>query len=609
VTRDASKQAGVMEPSGVEPGRIASKRRGAGTIGDADVGARVLLQAWVRRRRDHGGVTFFDLRDRSGTLQVVVRPEDAPAAAAALDKARLEWVVEVEGEVARRSPETVNPRIPTGAFEMIASSGRVLSRCEPLPFSLEGAVEASEETRLRYRYLDLRREELQRNLRLRHQVVMESLRYFDQEGFLHVETPILTRSTPEGARDYLVPSRVHRGSFFALPQSPQLFKQILQVAGVERYVQICRCFRDEDLRADRQPEFSQIDVEMSFVDRDDVMAVMEGLARRLFPLVGVEVEPPFPRYTYADVMARYGVDKPDLRTSLEMVDLTRELGASGFRVFRQTAEEGGAILGLAVPGAASASRREVDEWAEQARAQGVAGVLPLRRREGTLQFQVKDALTSGELEGAAARLGLAEGDLALLVAAPRARASAALGELRVPLARKYGHFRDGHRLLWVTDFPLVEWSAEDGRFSAVHHPFTHPHPEDLALLDSDPAAARSLAYDIVLNGVELAGGSIRIHDSELQERVFRILGISETEARERFGFLLDALRYGAPPHGGLAVGLDRLVMLLAGAASIREVIAFPKTASAVCLMTQAPSPVDSEKLAELGIRVPPRVKE
>jgi aspartyl-tRNA synthetase len=600
--------AGVMETVSVER-TTTSRRRGAGTIGESDVGSRVLLQAWVRRRRDHGGVTFFDLRDRSGTVQVVVRPEDAPEAAAALDKARLEWVVEVEGEVARRSPETVNAKIPTGAFEVVAAAGRVLSKCDPLPFNLEGAVEASEETRLRFRYLDLRREELQRNLRLRHDVVMETLRYFDEHGFLNIETPILTRSTPEGARDYVVPSRVHRGSFFALPQSPQLFKQILQVAGVERYVQICRCFRDEDLRADRQPEFSQIDVEMSFVGRDDVIAVIEGLTQRLFRLVGVEVEAPFDRYTYADVVARYGVDKPDLRASLEIVDVTRELGASGFRAFRQTVEEGGAILGLAVPGAAGASRREVDEWAEVARAQGVAGVLPLRRRDGELVFQVKDALTAGELEAAAGRLQLAEGGLALLVAAPRGRASAALGELRIPLAKKYGHFTEGHRLLWVTDFPLVEWSAEEGRFGAVHHAFTHPHPDDLALLDTDPAAARSLAYDLVLNGVEVGGGSIRIHESELQEKVFRILGISATEARERFGFLLEAFRYGAPPHGGLAVGLDRLVMLLAGGDSIREVMAFPKTASAVCLMTSAPAPVDPEKLSELGIRLPPRTRE
>jgi len=444
---------------------------------------------------------------------------------------------------------------------------------------------------------------------LRYRVSMAVRKYLDEQGFIDIETPMLTRSTPEGARDYLVPSRVHPGEFFALPQSPQLFKQILQVAGVERYVQVCRCFRDEDLRADRQPEFSQIDVEMSFVERDDVMAVMEGLTRRIFPLVGVEVNPPYDRYTYADVMARYGSDKPDLRATLELVDLTGELGKSGFRAFRQTAEEGGAIIGLAIPGAAGASRKEVDEWAERARVHGAAGVLPLRHRDGALQFQVKDALTAGELESTGARLKLRDGDLALLVAAPRARAAAALGDLRVTLAKKYGHWKEGHQLLWVVDFPLVEWSADEGRFGAVHHPFTHPHPEDLALLDSDPGKARSLAYDIVLNGVELAGGSIRIHDPELQERVFRILGINATEARERFGFLLDAFRFGAPPHGGIAVGLDRLVMLLAGAPSIRDVMAFPKTASAVCLMTQAPSTVDPEQLAELGIRVPSRIKE
>jgi aspartyl-tRNA synthetase len=605
---EAGKGTQVIEaPTAAKSGKLA--RRGAGTIADTDVGNRVLLKAWVRRRRDHGGVTFLDLRDRSGTVQVVVRPEDAPEAAEALGKARLEWVVEVEGTVARRSAETINPKMPTGAFEVIAANGRVLSKCDPLPFNLDGAVEASEETRLKYRYLDLRRDELAKNLRLRHEVVMETLRYFDEQGFLNIETPILTRSTPEGARDYLVPSRVHRGSFFALPQSPQLFKQILQVAGVERYVQVCRCFRDEDLRADRQPEFSQIDVEMSFVDRDDVMAMMEGLTKRIFRLIDVEVNPPFDRYTYADVMARYGSDKPDLRATLELVDLTRELGGSSFRAFRQTVEEGGAILGLAVPGAAGASRKEVDEFAERARVHGVAGVLTMRHRDGSLQFQVKDALTATEIENANAKLGLIDGGLALLVAAPRSRAAAALGDLRVALAKKYGHWKEGHELLWVVDFPLFDWSADEGRFSAVHHPFTHPHPEDLALLESDPAKARSLAYDIVLNGVELAGGSIRIHDSELQERIFRTLGINATEARERFGFLLDAFRFGAPPHGGLAVGLDRLVMLLAGAPSIRDVMAFPKTASAVDLMTQAPSTVDPEQLAELGIRVPSRAKE
>ena len=583
------------------------QRRGAGTIAADDVGSRVRLQAWVRRRRDHGGVLFLDLRDRSGVVQVVVHPDDHPEVAAALQSVRNEWVVEVEGEVSLRSPEAVNKKIPTGALEVIADRGAVLARCAAMPFNLEGAVEASEETRLRFRYLDLRREELARNLQLRHRVVMESLKYFDEHDFLHVETPILTRSTPEGARDYLVPSRVHRGSFFALPQSPQLFKQILMVSGVERYFQLCRCFRDEDLRADRQPEFSQIDVEMSFVDREEVMAVIEGLAGRLLPVVGIEPSLPFPRLSYQEVMRKYGVDRPDLRSPLEIVDLSSELGECGFRAFREQVSEGGAVQGIRVPGAAGASRRDVEAWAEVAREQGVAGVLTLRLRDGELIFQVKDTLSAGELEAAAEALDLEDGDLALLVAAPPARASAALGALRVPLARHSGLFEEGAtRLLWVTDFPAVEWSAAENRWTAVHHPFTHPHPDDLDLLDSDPGAARSLAYDLVLNGTEVAGGSIRIHDPDLQRQMFRLMGISRTEAEARFGFLLEALRYGAPPHGGIAVGLDRLVMLMAGASSIREVIAFPKTASAVCLMTEAPSAVDSEKISELGIRVPPR---
>ena len=583
------------------------KRTGAGTIRASDVGSKVRLQAWVHRRRDHGGVLFMDLRDRSGRVQVVVHPDRAPEVASGMEDVRLEWVIEIEGAVALRAPDAINSKLPTGEVEVVASSGRVLSRCEPLPFSIDGVGEASEETRLRYRYLDLRRSELAENLRLRHRVVMESLKYFDEQDFIHVETPILTRSTPEGARDYLVPSRVHRGSFFALPQSPQLFKQILMVAGVERYFQICHCFRDEDLRADRQPEFAQIDVEMSFVEVSDVLSLTEGLIGRLFPLIGSEPEPPFLRLTYDDAMRRYGSDRPDLRTDIEIVDLTDALGSSAFRSFRQAVEEGGVVRAIAVKGSADASRRMVDGWNDIAQQQGAVGVLPLRRRDGEVLFQVKNVLTDGEKESAAQALHLADGDLALLVAGPEVSTSLALGALRGDLAREYGLLdEDAFRFLWVTDFPLVEWSASEGRWTSVHHPFSSPRLEELNLLDSDPGAARSMTYDLILNGTEVGGGSIRIHDSVLQKKVFGLLGIGEGEVQERFGFLLEALSYGAPPHGGIAFGLDRLVMLMAGASSIREVIAFPKTASAVCLMTDAPSLVDSEQLGELGIRVPPR---
>ncbi len=583
------------------------KRTGAGTLRAGDIGQQVRIQAWVQRRRDHGGVLFLDLRDRSGIVQVVVHPDTAPEVAEALNAVRLEWVVEVEGEVAAREEEAINDRLPTGEVEIVAKRGLVLSQCEPLPFSIDGVGEASEETRLRYRYLDLRRSDLAKNLKLRHQVVLETMRYFDEQEFLHIETPILTRSTPEGARDYLVPSRVHRGSFFALPQSPQIFKQILMVAGVERYFQICRCFRDEDLRSDRQPEFTQIDVEMSFTDIDTILELTEGLICRLFPIVGVEPETPFERLTYDESMLRFGSDRPDLRTALEIIDLTEILAKSEFRAFRSAAQEGGVIRGLAVPGAAAASRKEVDRWNRIAQENGAIGVLVMRNRGEGAVFQVKDVLSEAEIQGCADALGLTEGVLAVVIAGPEEGTATALGALRVAMARQYDLIdRSQRRFLWVTDFPLVKWSATAGRWTAVHHPFTSPRMDELELLDSDPGAARSQSYDLVLDGVEIGGGSIRIHNGDLQRRVFELLGISNDEAQERFGFLLEALSYGAPPHGGIALGLDRLVMLQADASSIRDVIAFPKTASAVCLMTEAPAPVDVEKLGELGIRVPPR---
>jgi aspartyl-tRNA synthetase len=583
------------------------KRRGAGTITIEDVGSTVRLQAWVQRRRDLGGLLFLDLRDRSGVVQVVVRPDERPEVGQALDPVRPEWVVEIEGTVARREPGQINRDLPTGEVEVIAGRALVLSRSETPPFALDGKSEAAEETRLRYRFLDLRRPELQKNFVLRAGVTNEIRNYFHEHGFLDVETPILTKSTPEGARDYLVPSRVHHGSFYALPQSPQLFKQLLMVAGFERYIQIARCFRDEDLRADRQPEFTQVDVEMSFPTEEDVYELVEGLFARVFPLAGISPPAAFPRLTYAEAMARYGSDKPDLRFGLPIVDLSSLLAESGFRGFKETVAGGGVVRGFALPGstgAAEASRKEVDGWVEIARRNGAAGVLTLRRKGGETVFQVKNALTNAELQGAAEALGLEEGGLALIVAAPAAVATNALGALRLELAKHYKLIPEGaHAFLWVTDFPLLEWDEGAGRWFAMHHPFTSPDPRDLEKLASDPGAVRARAYDVVMDGVELGGGSIRIHDTALQSRMFELLGIGPEEAEARFGFFLEALRYGAPPHGGIALGLDRMVMLLAGAPSLRDVIAFPKTASATDLMTDAPSGVDAKQLRELGIAV------
>jgi aspartyl-tRNA synthetase len=578
------------------------KRTPAGSLTRADVGKRVKLQAWVARRRDLGGLVFLWLRDRSGIAQVVVRPEEAPEVAAALEPVRGEWVVEVAGRVAARTPDMVNPKMATGEVEVVAERATVLSKCDPLPYSLDAHAEANEDLRLKYRFLELRRPEVQEKIVLRHRITHEVRSYFDDQGFVEVETPILTKSTPEGARDYLVPSRVHRGEFYALPQSPQLFKQLLMISGFEKYLQIARCFRDEDLRADRQPEFTQIDLEMSFSTEEDVYALVEGLFARVFPIVGVHPRTPFRRLRHAEAIARYGVDRPDLRFGAEIQDVTDAARESSFKVFAKAAAEGGAVRGLVVPGGAATSRSQTDLWGEAAKRHGLPGLLTLKRSDGQIAFTVKEGLTAADRERLAAALGLREGDLAVLAAGAPDVVSTALGALRLELARQRGWIPENRwEFVWVTDFPLLEWHAEDGRWYSTHHPFTSPDPRDLERLESDPGSVHALAYDVVLNGTELGGGSIRIHDPEIQSRVFRVLGIGEEEARSRFGFLLDALRLGAPPHGGLALGLDRLVMLMTGATSLRDVIAFPKTASATDLMTDAPSAVDARQLRELSI--------
>ncbi len=603
----------MTEPTPTEVSSVSSPSRvPCGMLTADDVSRPVRLQAWVQRRRDLGGLLFLDLRDRSGVVQVVVHPEEEPELMEAFEPVRAEWVVEIVGEVAHREAGNVNPDMATGEVEVKAHSGQILSRSKPVPFSLDGKidVEATEETRLAHRYLDLRRPELQRNMILRDEVTLAIRNYFHENGFIDVETPILTRATPEGARDYLVPSRVHRGSFYALPQSPQIYKQLLMVSGFERYVQIARCFRDEDLRADRQPEFTQVDVEMSFVDEEDVFEVVEGLFRRIFPLVGIEPPDPFPLLSWQEAMDRFGTDRPDLRFGLEITDLTDELGESGFRGFSSAVADGGVVRGLALPaatGAVDASRKQVEELAEVARRYGAAGVLTLKKQDGEVTFQVKTALSDEEARAAADALELEEGGLALIAAGPFKTTATALGALRNHLARQYDLIPDdAHSFLWVHRFPLFEWDEETGRHYSVHHPFTAPAAEGgkeelLRRMKEDPASVGSLGYDVVMDGVELGGGSIRIHDPEVQTKVFEVLGMDDAEAKRRFGFLLEALSYGAPPHGGIAFGLDRLIMLMAGAPSLREVIAFPKTTAASDLMNKAPAPVDELQLEELHL--------
>jgi aspartyl-tRNA synthetase len=564
------------------------------------VGTDVVLLGWVHRVRDLGGVTFIDIRDRAGVSQVVVRENDTLMPIA--KKLRSEFVIGVSGVVQRRSEDTVNPKLATGEVEVLAREIRILNEAKTPPFQIAEDGPVSEDVRLRYRYLDLRRPRLQHNIGLRHRVSMAIRKYFDANGFWEIETPILAKSTPEGARDFLVPSRVHAGEFYALPQSPQLFKQILMIAGTDRYFQIVRCFRDEDQRADRQLEFTQVDVEISFARPELVYGLIEPLMPHIFKEIGRDVTLPIRRMPYAEAIARYGSDKPDLRCGLEIVDLSDAFREAEFRVFKQIIAEGGVVRGFNVPGANRYTRSQLDVLVDQAKQMGFTGLIWVRPGEPPL-CSVK-SLGEATLRPALERAYVSKDDLLLMAAGPADATSKLLGTLRLAIAKKENLLNpDAFEFLWVTEFPLLEYNAEDGRWYSMHHPFTAPRDEDVDKLESDPGGVRAKAYDLVLNGSEIGGGSVRIHDAALQARIFQRLGISDEEAKLRFGFFLEALEYGTPPHGGIALGLDRIVAILAGEHSIREVIAFPKTANAVDLMAGAPSLVDAKQLRELHLKI------
>mgnify|MGYP001822938558 CR=1 FL=1 len=579
-----------------------------GEVGESDIDKQITLNGWVLNRRDHGGVIFIDLRDRSGRVQVVADP-DLPGPFEVADGVRNEFVLAVSGKVRRRPEGTNNPDLATGTVEILASEIVVLAASEPLPFQMD-EDDIGEQVRLKYRFLDLRRGPMQRSLRLRHQIVSALREYLNDRDFVDIETPLLTRSTPEGARDYLVPSRTHPGEFFALPQSPQLFKQLLMVSGFERYYQVARCFRDEDLRADRQPEFTQLDVEVSFIDENGIMALMEEMIRGLFRnVLSVELPDPLPRMSYREAMLRYGIDRPDLRIPMELTELTELMGSVEFKVFSGPANDpAGRVAALRVPGGNSLSRAQIDGYTEFVKQYGAKGLAYIKVNDATqgregMQSPILKFLPDDVLEAVMERCKAGSGDLVFFGADKADVVNDSLGALRLRVGRDLDLLEPGWKPLWVVDFPLVAWNGDEKRWDSLHHPFTAPREQDESMLDSDPGKVLSRAYDLVLNGTELGGGSIRIHRSDLQQKVLGVLGIDDTEAREKFGFLLDGLRYGAPPHGGIAFGIDRLVAMMGGFDSIRDVIAFPKTQKASCLLTEAPGEVDQKQLRELALQI------